>query len=260
MDEPFGLINAFEVPAGAEEDFTRGWEAERDHLQTQPGYIKTALHQAVSPDADFRFVNVGRPYMKSAKRRLPVLAGGERARVRRPCQSLPLFVDGVAGLALIAIGVVILRFIRPHDAQMAKLGFFAALGAAATSLVQFGLGITFTYDAAHNGSPRTVRDLFVALNNADTVKIVFLATMIAAVSVAARRTDVLPSWFAIYGFVTAPFLAISGLAFPFNNDALLASLELTLLLLLIWLGILSAQVARRSPRASASEAAPVPAT
>jgi hypothetical protein len=59
---------------------------------------------------------------------------------------------------------------------------------------------------------------------------------------------------------SAPLLAISGFAFPFNNDALLASLELTLLLLLIWLGILSAQVARRSPRASASEAAPVPAT
>jgi len=59
VDAPFVLINAFEVPAGAEEDFIRGWEATRDYLRTQPGYVKTALHEAISPDADFRFVNVG---------------------------------------------------------------------------------------------------------------------------------------------------------------------------------------------------------
>ncbi len=29
-------------------------------LKKQPGYVDTALHRAVSPDADFRFVNVGR--------------------------------------------------------------------------------------------------------------------------------------------------------------------------------------------------------
>jgi hypothetical protein len=92
------------------------------------------------------------------------------------------------------------------------------------------------------------------------VKIVFLATMIAAVSVAARRSHVLPAWFAIYGFVATPLLAISGFAFPFNNDVLVASLEPTLLLLLIWVGVFSVEVARTAPGMSASEAAPVPAT
>jgi hypothetical protein len=171
-----------------------------------------------------------------------------------------LFVDGIAGLALVVLAVVVRRFVRVKDAQMAKLGFVAALAAAATSFAQFALGVTFTYDAAHNGSPKTVRELFVALNNADTVKIVFLALMITAVSVAAHRTEVLPRWFAIYGFVSAPLLAISGFAFPFNSDALLALLELTLLLLLIWVGIFSAQVARRSPALGVSEATPVAAT
>ena len=52
------MINAFEVPEGQDEEFIRGWEASRDHLAAQPGYVDTALHQAVSPDADFRFVNV----------------------------------------------------------------------------------------------------------------------------------------------------------------------------------------------------------
>ena len=54
------LINAFEVPEGRAEEFIRGWEVTRDFLQTQPGYVDTALHQAVSPNPDFRFVNVGR--------------------------------------------------------------------------------------------------------------------------------------------------------------------------------------------------------
>jgi heme-degrading monooxygenase HmoA len=58
--QPLVLINAFEVPEGREEEFIRGWEATRDYLQTQPGYVDTALHQAVSPNPDFRFVNVGR--------------------------------------------------------------------------------------------------------------------------------------------------------------------------------------------------------
>jgi heme-degrading monooxygenase HmoA len=49
----------FEVPAGSDEDLIRVWEVTRGYLQTQPGYVKTALHQAISPDADFRFVNVG---------------------------------------------------------------------------------------------------------------------------------------------------------------------------------------------------------
>jgi heme-degrading monooxygenase HmoA len=58
--QPLILINSFEVPEGREDEFIRGWEATRDYLQTQPGYVDTALHQAVSPNPDFRFVNVGR--------------------------------------------------------------------------------------------------------------------------------------------------------------------------------------------------------
>jgi heme-degrading monooxygenase HmoA len=57
---PLVLINAFEVPPDADDEFMRGWEAARDYLQNQPGYVDTALHRAVSPEADFRFVNVGR--------------------------------------------------------------------------------------------------------------------------------------------------------------------------------------------------------
>ena len=54
------MINAFEVPDGRDDDFVRGWEAAREYLEAQPGYLDTALHRAVSPDAEFRFVNVAR--------------------------------------------------------------------------------------------------------------------------------------------------------------------------------------------------------
>jgi heme-degrading monooxygenase HmoA len=60
MAESLVLINAFEVPAGEAEQFIAAWEKTRDYLASQPGYIDTALHQAVVPDADFQFVNVAR--------------------------------------------------------------------------------------------------------------------------------------------------------------------------------------------------------
>ena len=52
------LINAFEVPAGQDEAFLQGWEAARDFMQRQPGYVSTRLHQSLDPTARFRFINV----------------------------------------------------------------------------------------------------------------------------------------------------------------------------------------------------------
>jgi heme-degrading monooxygenase HmoA len=54
------LINAFEVPAGDAETFIAAWEKTRDYLRAQPGYVDTALHQAVRAGAEFEFVNVAR--------------------------------------------------------------------------------------------------------------------------------------------------------------------------------------------------------
>jgi heme-degrading monooxygenase HmoA len=40
------------------EAFIAAWEKTRDYLEAQPGYGDTALHQAITPDADFEFVNI----------------------------------------------------------------------------------------------------------------------------------------------------------------------------------------------------------
>ena len=58
MAEPLTLINAFEVPGDQAEQFIAAWEKTRDYLATQPGYVDTALHQAVMPGAEFLFVNI----------------------------------------------------------------------------------------------------------------------------------------------------------------------------------------------------------
>lgn len=60
MAEPLTLINAFEVPAEEADRFIAAWEKARDYLATQPGYVDTALHQAVGPEAEFQFVNIAR--------------------------------------------------------------------------------------------------------------------------------------------------------------------------------------------------------
>jgi heme oxygenase (mycobilin-producing) len=54
------LINAYEVPPDADEEFIAGWERVRDLLATKGGYQATALHRALRPDVDFRFVDVAR--------------------------------------------------------------------------------------------------------------------------------------------------------------------------------------------------------
>src|SRR5436190_3961270 len=53
------LINAFEVPAGRDEEFLVTWEHARDWLRAQPGYLGTRLHRSLDPGAEFRYVNRG---------------------------------------------------------------------------------------------------------------------------------------------------------------------------------------------------------
>lgn len=60
MAEPVVLINAFEVPAADADTFVAAWQKARDYLRSQPGYLDTVLHQSITPDAEFQFVNIAR--------------------------------------------------------------------------------------------------------------------------------------------------------------------------------------------------------
>ena len=52
------LINPFEVPKGKLEESVTYWEACRDFLKNQPGYISTKLHQSIKDDSKFELINV----------------------------------------------------------------------------------------------------------------------------------------------------------------------------------------------------------
>lgn len=55
---PVVAIIAFEVPEQEDEAFLRGSERTREFLRTQPGYLSMKLHRGLSPQADFRFIEV----------------------------------------------------------------------------------------------------------------------------------------------------------------------------------------------------------
>ena len=56
--QPVTLINVFEVPEGKLPEAITYWEASRAFLATQPGFIRTRLHQSIAPNARFQLINV----------------------------------------------------------------------------------------------------------------------------------------------------------------------------------------------------------
>ncbi|SNZ01174.1 antibiotic biosynthesis monooxygenase family protein [Flagellimonas pacifica] len=67
------LINPFEVPEGKLEESIKYWEACRDFLKKEPGYISTELHQSIKDDAKFELINVAvwespKAFMEASKK------------------------------------------------------------------------------------------------------------------------------------------------------------------------------------------------
>lgn len=52
------LINIFEVPDDRDDEFLAGWEEGKRFMEQQRGYVSTALHRSLEPQARFRYVNV----------------------------------------------------------------------------------------------------------------------------------------------------------------------------------------------------------
>jgi heme-degrading monooxygenase HmoA len=89
------LINAFEVPAGKDEEFLQGWEAARDFMQRQNGYIATRLHRSLDPAARFRFINVAEwesPAAFQAALNQPEFG---KLRAATPCTHVPSLYEVV---------------------------------------------------------------------------------------------------------------------------------------------------------------------
>ena len=57
-EHPVTLINSFVVPAGRDDAFVALWTEASGYFRAQPGFVSLRFHRAVSPDADYRYVNV----------------------------------------------------------------------------------------------------------------------------------------------------------------------------------------------------------
>ncbi|MEX0346858.1 MAG: antibiotic biosynthesis monooxygenase [Rhizobiaceae bacterium] len=57
---PVTLINAFIVPADREAEAILFWERAAAFMKRQPGYVSTALHRAILPDAKFKLINIAK--------------------------------------------------------------------------------------------------------------------------------------------------------------------------------------------------------
>src|SRR4051794_25549931 len=100
--ETVTLINAFEVPPDADEPFIVGWDRARDFLATKDGFSTTALHRALRPDAQFRFVNVARVESPEAWRRAiadPAFPGGRMPFKAHPGLYAAVREDGTVDAA-----------------------------------------------------------------------------------------------------------------------------------------------------------------
>ncbi len=164
-----------------------------------------------------------------------------------------LLVHGVAGVAFAAfvVGLTASRLTPPSGGARSLL-LVAGLTAAAVSLVQVGLESAINRHVATGGSASTTASLFHTVNIADTVKLVLLGVAIAAATRAMQETSAIKRWMRRLGYTLLPILVIGGLAFVVHSAALSAVLDLSLLLLLLWVGAISVRAPRLDERVTAS--------
>ena len=55
---PVTLINSFVVPPERDDAFFALWTEASRYFRAQPGFVSLRFHKAVTPDADYRYVNV----------------------------------------------------------------------------------------------------------------------------------------------------------------------------------------------------------
>jgi len=127
MPDEVVLINAFEVPARDAETFIAAWEKTRDYLRTQPGYVDTALHRAITPETEFAFVNIAR------WRTAADFAAATSAK-------LPWFLAVIAGLSFVLLMLAFRSLLIPAITAVLNLLSAAASFGVLTAFFQWGWG------------------------------------------------------------------------------------------------------------------------
>ena len=143
-----------------------------------------------------------------------------------------LLVHGLAGLALMALALGFARALPnwPLEARWIQV---TGLAAAFVSFMQVALALV-AVAVADTTAASTSRALFSAVNYADTLKLILLASFAITVTWAATRAGVMPGWLRALGYLLVPLLIVGGLAFVIDSVALYLVLEISLVVLLFW--------------------------
>src|SRR3954464_4760592 len=143
-----------------------------------------------------------------------------------------LLVHGLAGIAL---AVLALGFARALSAEgpSARWVRGTGLAAALVSLLQVVLAL-IACSVAETAPPSTSAALFTAVNDADTAKLLLLASFAATMTYAGARAGVVPGWLRMLGYLLVPLLVLGGLAFLVDSRVLYLLLEISLVVLLVW--------------------------
>jgi hypothetical protein len=164
-----------------------------------------------------------------------------------------LLVHGVAGVAFAAFVVALAgSLVVARSGSARSLLLVAGLAAAALSLLQVGLEIAINRHVATSGDASTTASLFHAVDVIDTVKLVLLGLAIFGATRAAEQVNAMRGWLRWLGYALLPILVIGGLAFVIDSAGLSAVLDLSLLLLLLWVGAVAIRAPRLAERSAAS--------
>ena len=157
-----------------------------------------------------------------------------------------LLVHGIAGLAFFVFVISLAKLMpAPGSGPMRTVFLVAGVAAVIVSLVQVGLEIGLNRHVASDGGASTTASLFHAVNLADTIKLALLGIAIFAAARVASETGLFARWLVLLGYALLPILIIGGLAFVIHSGALNAVLDLSLVLLLVWVGGVGIVTARR---------------
>jgi hypothetical protein len=154
-----------------------------------------------------------------------------------------LLVHGVAGIALVLLALGFARALPtwPVEARWIRI---TGLAAAAVSLIQVVLAL-IAVAVADSAAPSTSKALFAAVNYADTVKLILLASFAITVTWAGTRAGALPAWVRVLGYLLVPLLVLGGMAFVIDSSVLYAILVVSLFALLAWAAGASWTIGRR---------------
>jgi hypothetical protein len=148
-----------------------------------------------------------------------------------------LLIHGVAAIALLGVLVAVERTGRSN-----RLAHGAGLTAIGLSLVQCVLDVYRS--AVSTGS--TTAALVHTIDRIDGFKMFAFAIMIAASINVFRSSGMIGRKMAIVGKVAVPALIVSGVAYATASTALMVSAEVSLVLLLVWVGYAGVAAGRRA--------------